>query len=309
MNESKKSLTAEEEALFNKWLQQKKNFAENSIKECLEQVYPEKKAIHDVMNYAMYNGGKRLRPILVFEGAEIAGMELQRAVPAACALEMIHCYSLVHDDLPAMDDDDYRRGKLSCHKAFGEDMAILAGDALLTGAFEVLAGAICYNDLERTRLLRVIGEIALAAGSNGMISGQVLDLKSEDQNINQADLREIHELKTGRLFVASLRAGAILGGLDAESLEELTLYAENFGLAFQITDDILDVIGNEQDMGKPIGSDEKSHKATYPGLFGMEKAQEMARESVINCIDNLRGFGTKADFLRYLAYYLLGRSN
>ena len=309
MNESKKSLTAEEEALFNKWLQQKKNFAENSIKECLEQVYPEKKAIHDVMNYAMYNGGKRLRPILVFEGAEIAGMELQRAVPAACALEMIHCYSLVHDDLPAMDDDDYRRGKLSCHKAFGEDMAILAGDALLTGAFELLATMPCQNDEDRIRLLQVIGEIASAAGSAGMVSGQVLDLKSEGQNIDHAELQHLHALKTGKLFLASLRAGAILGGLEPAGLQKLTDYAENFGLAFQITDDILDVIGDELEVGKPIGSDAKNSKTTYTSLYGLDKAKALAEKSVQACIENLKGFGEEADFLRYLAYYLLSRTS
>lgn len=309
MNKLKNSLTADEKALFNEWMKKRKELAEDSLKECLDRLFAEKQMIHEVMTYAVYNGGKRLRPILVFEGAAIAGAELKKVIPAACAMEMIHCYSLVHDDLPAMDDDDYRRGKLSCHKAFGEDMAILAGDALLTGAFELLATMPCQNDEDRMRLLQVIGEIASAAGSAGMVSGQVLDLKSEGQNIDHAELQHLHALKTGKLFLASLRAGAILGGLEPAGLQKLTDYAENFGLAFQITDDILDVIGDELEVGKPIGSDAKNSKTTYTSLYGLDKAKALAEKSVQACIENLKGFGEEADFLRYLAYYLLSRTS
>ncbi len=309
MNKPKNRLTADEKALFNEWMKQRKEVVEDSLQECLDQLFTEKQVIHEAMTYAIYNGGKRLRPMLVFEGAAIAGAKLQKVVPAACAMEMIHCYSLVHDDLPAMDDDDYRRGQPSCHKAYGEDMAILAGDALLTGAFELLAALPCQNDEDRIRLLQVIGEIASAAGSAGMVSGQVMDLKSEGQNIDHAALRNLHILKTGKLFLVSLRAGAILGGLEPTGLQKLTDYAENFGLAFQITDDILDVVGNEMEVGKPIGSDERNLKTTYTSLFGLDKARVLAEESVQSCIENLKGFGAEADFLRYLAYYLLSRTS
>ena len=309
MNKLKNSLTAGEKETFNKWLSMRKEYTEDSLRNCTNKLFVEKQIIHEAMCYAIYNGGKRLRPIMVFEGAAIAGADRQKAAPAACALEMIHCYSLVHDDLPAMDDDDFRRGKPTCHKVFGEDMAILAGDALLTGAFELLASLDCENDAERQRLLQIIGEIAVAAGRAGMIGGQVIDLKSENQVIDYLTLQNLHALKTGKLFIAALRAGAILGGIDEAGLQSLTEYAKHFGLAFQITDDILDIIGDEQEVGKPIGSDEKNLKNTYPSLFGLEKAQQLAQGSVQSCIHSLKNFGSEADFLRYLAYYLLSRSS
>ena len=309
MNKLKNSLTAGEKETFNKWLSMRKEYTEDSLRNCTNKLFAEKQIIHEAMSYAIYNGGKRLRPIMVFEGAFIAGADRQKAAPAACALEMIHCYSLVHDDLPAMDDDDFRRGKPTCHKVFGEDMAILAGDALLTGAFELLASLDCENDAERQRLLQIIGEIAVAAGRAGMIGGQVIDLKSENQVIDYLTLQNLHALKTGKLFIAALRAGAILGGIDEAGLQSLTEYAKHFGLAFQITDDILDIIGDEQEVGKPIGSDEKNLKNTYPSLFGLEKSQQLAEENVQSCILSLKDFGSEADFLRYLAYYLLSRSS
>jgi len=309
MNKTENSLTAEEMKIFNELMKQRKAFAEDNLKKCLDKLWAENQIIHKAMTYAIYNGGKRIRPILVFEGAAIAGADRQKVAPAACAMEMIHCYSLVHDDLPAMDDDDFRRGKPACHKVFGEDIAILAGDALLTGAFEVLAALPCKNEDERLRLLQVIGEIAAAAGSAGMVSGQVIDLKSEGQQIDHVALQNLHYLKTGKLFLASLRAGAILGGLEPTGLQKLTEYVENFGLAFQITDDILDVVGDELEIGKPIGSDEKNLKTTYPSLFGLDKARQLAEETVRVCIDSLEGFGAEADFLRYLAGYLLSRSS
>lgn len=309
MNKLKNGLTAGEKETFNKWLSMRKEYTEDSLRNCTNKLFAEKQIIHEAMCYAIYNGGKRLRPIMVFEGAAIAGADRQKAAPLACALEMIHCYSLVHDDLPAMDNDDFRRGQPTCHKVFGEDIAILAGDALLTGAFELLAALDCENDAERQRLLQIIGEIAVAAGSSGMIGGQVIDLKSESQVIDYLTLQNLHALKTGKLFIAALRAGAILGGIDEAGLQSLTEYAKHFGLAFQITDDILDIIGDEQQVGKPIGSDEKNLKNTYPSLFGLEKSQQLAEENVQSCILSLKDFGNEADFLRYLAYYLLSRSS
>lgn len=296
-----------EKELFDNWLQARKAFAEENIRIVFSQYFNEKTLIHEAMKYAIYNGGKRLRPIMVFEGAAISGMEKQKAVPIACALEMIHCYSLVHDDLPAMDDDDFRRGQPTCHKVFGEAMAILAGDALLTGAFQIMAGMPCENKQERDRLLSIIAEVAVAAGSAGMISGQAMDLESEGKSIEFPILVKLDALKTGKLFITALRAGAILGGLDENKLQKLTEYGQYFGQAFQITDDILDVTGSQQEIGKPIGSDEKNLKNTYPSLLGLEKSRHMAEQNVQNCIKSLETFGPEADFLRYLAGYILGR--
>lgn len=265
--------------------------------------------IHQAMNYAVFNGGKRIRPILVLEGAKLAGDEPEKVIPAACALEMIHSYSLVHDDLPAMDDDDLRRGKPTCHRVYGEANAILTGDALLTRAFTVLAQNASVEGVDPRALLWVIETIAQGAGSTGMIGGQVLDLESEGKNLSQNELRIIHKLKTGRLFSASLLAGARLCGMDDEGLRALDQYGESFGLAFQITDDILDVKGDEAQLGKPVGSDEKNDKNTYPRLYGLQGAEVLARESVQICLDTLQGFGQEACFLRDLARYLIERDS
>jgi len=265
--------------------------------------------IHEAMHYAVFNGGKRLRPIMVMEGARLAGKDPDMVIPSACALEMLHSYSLVHDDLPAMDDDDFRRGKPTCHKVFGEANAILTGDALLTAAFEIIARNADVDGVESQKVIRVIREVAEAAGSQGMIGGQVMDLEAEGRRIDYETLRTLHSLKTGRLFRASLRAGAILAGMDESGLEALSNYAEHFGLAFQISDDILDVQGDEKLIGKPVGSDEKNHKTTYPSLFGMDKAQQLLRESAQGCLKALEHFGPEADFLRNLAIFTVVRRN
>ena len=309
MNKTKYLLTNEEKEVFNRWLSARKDNAEANLKACFNNHFKKKDSIHEAMCYALYNGGKRLRPIMVYEGAAIAGAEIQKVAPAACALEMIHCYSLVHDDLPAMDDDDYRRGKPTCHKVFGEAMAILAGDALLTGAFELLASIPCQNDQDQIRLLRVIAELSSAAGSSGMIGGQVIDLESEGKSIDYPTLVNLHALKTGKLFIAALRTGAILGGIDDMKLHKLTEYGLHFGQAFQITDDILVITGDEKEVGKPLGSDEKNSKNTYPSIFGLEKSLQMAKEQINKCILSLNDFGKEADFLRWLAYYILSRSS
>lgn len=266
-------------------------------------------SIHEAMIYTVFNGGKRIRPILVLEGAQLAQLDPDKAAPFACALELIHTYSLVHDDLPAMDDDDYRRGKPTCHKVYGEALAILSGDALLTLAFQLIGDPVNAEYLEGRAVLQVIHEIAEAVSSMGMIGGQVLDLEAEGQHINHAQLQKIHQLKTGCLLKAALRAGAILGGLERKKLDSLDAYADHFGLAFQITDDILDVQGEAELLGKPLGSDVQNHKCTYPSLWGIEKAQAQARESVSRCLQSLSAFGPEADFLRNLASYLLMRQN
>lgn len=294
---------------FKQQLANHKQLVDQSLQECLQSIDGYPPIIHEAMRYAVMNGGKRLRPTLVLEGAGLAGGNPGSVLSLACAVEMIHCYSLVHDDLPAMDDDDLRRGKPTCHIVFGEANAILTGDALLTGAFEVMAAMTEIPGVDAGRLLRVIREIAAAVGSRGMIGGQVIDLEAENQEVDYDTLQKLHSLKTGELFRAALRSGAILGGIDEEGLAALDNYARHFGLAFQITDDILDVQGNEEIIGKPVGSDEKNLKTTYPSLFGLDRSYQLAGESVQACLDSLARFGPEADFLRQLALYTLRREN
>lgn len=272
-----------------------------------EEIYPP--VIHQAMRYSIFAGGKRLRPILVLAAAEVVSNRPDRALPAAVALEFIHTYSLIHDDLPAMDNDDLRRGRPTCHKVYGEAVAILAGDALLTQAFEVLSDTAFPDGPESTIVLQVIREIAQAAGTLGMIGGQVVDLASEGQQIDLPTLTYIHQHKTGALIRAAVRSGALLGGASADELLALTGYAEAFGLAFQIADDILDVVGNEAVLGKPVGSDARNEKSTFPNLFGLERSQEMARETAEKAITYLARFGDRARFLRALTQYVLERDS
>ena len=211
------------------------------------------------MEYSLTAGGKRLRPILLMAAADAVGAKGTDFVQAACGIEMIHTYSLIHDDLPAMDNDDYRRGKLTNHKVYGEAMAILAGDALLTQAFEVI---LRQPHVSAELLLQVVKEMSIAAGPNGMVGGQVIDMLSEGKRISMEELRKMHMGKTGALFRAAIRSGAIMAQADEKQLEALTTYADCFGLAFQITDDILDVVGDEAVIGKPVGSDERDRKST-----------------------------------------------
>ncbi len=287
----------------------RKEYVDDCLENCMSQVSTYPPLIHEAMRYAVFNGGKRLRPIMVFEGAVLGGSRKQDVIPAACALELIHSYSLVHDDLPAMDDDDLRRGKPTCHIVYGEANAILTGDALLTAAFELLAGNLKVSKVKAENLVKAIEVIAAAAGSRGMIGGQVLDLQSEGKNIDYETLRKLHSLKTGELFRAALKIGAILSDMSEAGLAALDNYADNFGLAFQITDDILDIEGSEDMTGKPVGSDEKNHKTTYPSLLGLEKSHQLAQEAVKMCQESLEYFGKEADFLRRLAFYTLNRKN
>ncbi len=256
------------------------------------------------MEYSLTAGGKRLRPILLMAAADAAGGRGEDYLTSACAVEMIHTYSLIHDDLPAMDDDDYRRGKLTNHKVYGAGLATLAGDALLTMAFELLAR---QQGVPAETMLRVVREISEAVGANGMVGGQALDLASEGNHIDMDTLRRMHMAKTGALFRASVRSGAILGGADEAQLAALTEYAEAFGLAFQITDDILDVTGDAAAIGKPVGSDERNHKSTYVTLTSLEEAKRLAREAADRAHEALAPLGGKAAFLDELAEYLVTR--
>lgn len=260
--------------------------------------------LRESMEYSLMAGGKRLRPVLLMAAADAVGADGTKFLPVACALEMIHTYSLIHDDLPAMDDDDYRRGKLTNHMVYGDAVAILAGDALLTLAFTVI---LRQKDVSAETLLRVVDEISRAAGAEGMVGGQVLDLRAEGVRISMEELRRVHMGKTGALFHAALRSGAILAGATQEQLAALTSYADHFGLAFQITDDILDVVGTSEEIGKPVGSDEKNHKSTYVSLTSLEEAQELARRTAEEAEKALSIFGTEADFLRDLVAYLVNR--
>jgi geranylgeranyl diphosphate synthase type II len=256
--------------------------------------------LREAMHYSLFAGGKRLRPALALGAAAIVSGDDAAAMPAACAIEMIHTYSLIHDDLPAMDDDDLRRGKPTSHKVYGEAVAILAGDALLTMAFDVAA---------QSGSPRIVSEIARAAGAEGMVGGQVIDLMSEDKHLTLDELRHLHACKTGALIRASVRCGAILGGADDAQLDALTRYGEHIGLAFQIADDILDVVGTTEALGKQVGSDEANLKSTYPALLGLDRARQLADEAVADALAALEPFGPEADTFRALAQYIVDREN
>lgn len=282
------------------------------IDEALEGILPPKNVypglIHESMSYSIFAGGKRLRPVLCLASAEALGNNSGTLLPVACALEMIHTYSLIHDDLPAMDNDDYRRGKLTNHKVYGDGIAVLAGDGLLTYAFEALASFGMSTSFEkRSSVLRIIKEIAEASGTRGMIGGQTVDLQSEGKEIDAKTLEYIHTHKTGALFKAAIRTGAILSDASEEQLAALTQYAESFGLAFQITDDLLDITGDEQKIGKPVGSDIRNQKATYPSIYGLERSRQMAEENIRSAVTSLIKLPGRTQPLKLLVEYLLKR--
>lgn len=286
-----------------KW-QERRELVEAQLPRELRRDEPLDATLCASMEYSLMAGGKRLRPILLMAAADAVGTDGTRFVTTGCAIEMIHTYSLIHDDLPAMDNDDYRRGKLTNHKVYGAGMATLAGDALMTLSFEVMLRQQGVSDAVR---LAVVREMSQAAGRDGMVGGQAIDLESEGQEIPLERLRQMHLGKTGALFRAAIRSGALLAEAKTEQLAALTRYAEAFGLAFQITDDILDVTGDEATIGKPIGSDERNHKSTYVTLLSLERAQRLAEETVAQGIAALQPFGDEADFLRELLRSLLGR--
>jgi geranylgeranyl diphosphate synthase type II len=272
------------------------------------------KTLHDSMVYSLSAGGKRIRPVLCIASYEACAkdnkVKAEDIIPYASALEFIHTYSLIHDDLPAMDNDDLRRGKSTNHKVFGEGMAILAGDGLLTEAFYLLS-----NNTRRAcqfspyAVLKVIREIAMAAGIHGMVGGQAQDLLSEDAEPDAETLSFIHSHKTAALITVSVRSGGILANCSDQELFRLTKYGENIGLAFQVIDDILDVEGETDVLGKPKGSDEKKKKMTYPKLYGIDKSREKAMELINGAINSLETFDENAEPLRAIARYLLERKS
>ena len=267
---------------------------------------PELARLYEAMRYSVMNGGKRVRPLLAYAACEALGVDAAQANGAACAVELIHAYSLVHDDMPAMDDDDLRRGQPTTHKAFDEACAILAGDGLLTFAFELLGGEATATIDAATRV-RVIAAIARAAGPLGMVGGQSLDMLFEGQQVGYDVLRSIHRSKTGAMITAAVQCGGLVAGADPDQEAALCAYGDNIGLAFQIVDDLLDVVATTEELGKTAGSDERAQKVTYPSLFGVETSKTMAREAAAEAVAALASFDRKADPLRALANYIVDR--
>lgn len=267
-------------------------------------------SVHKAMRYSIFAGGKRVRPILMLAACQAVGGDPGNAIPAACAMEMIHTYSLIHDDLPAMDDDDFRRGNPTNHKVFGEAVAILAGDALLTEAFKLASDPNFAGECDPSVRLAVIHEIAACAGSYGMVGGQVVDMESEGKTeIDLPTVQYIHTHKTGALIKASVLSGALLGGASEKALAAVKRYGEAVGLAFQIADDILDIEGTTEEIGKDAGSDEARGKATYPAVIGLAAAREEAKAMMGEAMRALDIFGTEADPLREIAQYIVQRKN
>ena len=260
------------------------------------------------MNYSLFAGGKRIRPILCIAGAEAVGGSADSVVPVACAIELIHTYSLIHDDLPVMDNDDFRRGKPTNHTVFGEAVALLAGDGLLTLAFNLMAGYGAEEKVEKKALLRVIDLIASAAGYRGMVGGQVVDIIYEGKEPDATVVEYIHRHKTAALISVSVTAGTILAGGNEDEEKAMNSYGQQIGLAFQIADDILNIEGNRKVMGKGTGSDKEKGKVTYPSVFGTAKSKTIQKELIENAIESLKKFDTRAEPLRDLARYIIERN-
>ena len=259
------------------------------------------------MRYSLFAGGKRLRPILCIAGAETLGGSGREVLPVACALELIHTYSLIHDDLPMMDDDDLRRGKPTNHKVFGEPIALLAGDGLLTEAFSLMTSADISGKISPQILLRAISLISRAAGYDGMVGGQAVDIQWEGKRADLPVVKFMHIHKTGALITASVASGAILGGADESQIEAITSYGEKIGLAFQISDDILDIEGDSKTMGKKAGADEQKGKMTYPVVLGLNESKRIQSELVETAVQDLQEFGSRAEPLRQIARYIIER--
>jgi geranylgeranyl diphosphate synthase type II len=289
------------------YLKAKQQTIDASLKSLWDTPPPYPTPLVQAMRYSLEAGGKRLRPILCIAASEAVGGTESQVVAAGSALELIHTYSLIHDDLPAMDNDDFRRGKATCHKAFGEATAILAGDALLTAGFEILAAAGRQAGTDALRWLEVIELIARAAGCAGMVQGQMIDLSVEGKTISVSELDRLHRLKTGALIEVSVRAGAVLGGGRPEQVASLATYGRHIGLAFQLADDILNVEGLPENLGKAVGSDKIRGKPTGPSLMGLEQAKARAQEHVGQAVKALEVFGAKAEPLAAIARYIVER--
>jgi geranylgeranyl diphosphate synthase type II len=285
----------------------------SAVNQTLDQLLPPEDtvppSIHKAMRYSVFAGGKRFRPILTLAAGEAFGAAVQDLLPTACALELIHTYSLIHDDLPALDNDDLRRGRPTCHRVFGEAMAILAGDALLTRAFKILSDSTNSNisDGQRIRLLNEVS--SAAATENALIGGQVLDIESEGKQIDASALEQIHNGKTGAMIRVAVRAGAVIAGVDDATLNQLTIYADKMGLAFQIADDLLDITATSEQLGKTPGKDAAVKKATYPAVYGIEASKRLALHLSDGAVEALTNLNANTDMLAALARFVVDRNS
>jgi len=294
---------------FKEYLQRRKLMIDEALEHWVpgENEFPPQ--VHKAMHYSLFAGGKRLRPILTLASAETVGGQISDALPIACSLELIHTYSLIHDDLPCMDDDDLRRGKPTNHKVFGEALALLAGDALLTEAFSLATRPDLMKGISPGRRIRALGLLARAAGSLGMVGGQTMDILSQGEKIESALLEYIHTHKTGALIAASVGVGAVIGGASVREYKALNRYGEKLGLAFQIIDDLLDVEGEERKLGKAVHKDQSKGKATYPAVFGIPESRGRAERLIEEALVSLAIFNSSADPLREIAQFILNRTN
>lgn len=292
------------------YLKEKIALVDTALERYLPQETERPESIHKAMRYSIFAGGKRVRPVLMLAACEAVGGQIAKALPTACAMEMIHTYSLIHDDLPAMDNDDFRRGRPTNHKVFGDAIAILAGDGLLTEAFKLMSDARFAADVSAEIKIAVINEIATCAGTYGMVGGQVVDMESEGKpDMDLPTVQYIHIHKTGALIKASVVAGALLGGADEKQLAAIRRYGEAAGLAFQIADDILDIEGTTEEIGKDAGSDQARGKATYPAVMGLSAAKQEAQAMMDEAMLALESLGAAAEPLREIARYIVERKN
>ncbi|NWF54230.1 MAG: polyprenyl synthetase family protein [Syntrophaceae bacterium] len=291
------------------YLQRRRRLVDEALKRWIpsEDAFPFQ--VHKAMHYSLFAGGKRLRPILALAASDAVGGLIRDVLPLACSFELIHTYSLIHDDLPSMDNDDLRRGKPTSHRVFGEALAILAGDALLTEAFHLAARPDLMKGVSPRRRIQALWHLARAAGSLGMVGGQTVDILTQGKRVDAATLEYIHTRKTGALISASVAAGAILGGATARQYRSLQGYGEKLGLAFQITDDLLDEEGEETKLGKAVGKDQSKGKATYPGLYGIPESRRQAEGLITEALHHLQSFDRRANPLRQIAGFILKRTH
>ncbi len=290
------------------YLREKAGLVNSFLEEYCHKPQPDvPERLHEAMSYSLTAGGKRIRPVLAMAAYEACGGRGDDIVQYATSLEIIHTYSLIHDDLPSMDDDDLRRGRPTNHKVFGEAVAILAGDGLLTEAFMMFFDS--RHPLPCEHILRAIRELAIAAGPRGMVGGQVVDILSEGAEPNPETLHYIHTHKTGALIRSSVRLGGMLYGADGETMEALTVYGDNLGLAFQIVDDILDIKGDEAELGKPVGSDLEKNKMTYPSIYGIDASMQKAEELINRAVESVAPMGESARALKEIAQYIIRRTH
>jgi len=291
---------------FSRYWSQRQSKIERALDQFLPPASTKPATLHRAMRYSLFAGGKRLRPIITLAAAEVVSGKYENAIPLACSVEIIHTYSLIHDDLPCMDDDDFRRGKPTSHKVFGEAVAVLAGDALLAVAFEIAAKT---KPNSRYSSAALMTELAYASGSRALVAGQIADLENEGKKISPAELRYIHQNKTAALITSSIRLGAMSANATPAQLKQLTKFGQSLGLAFQVIDDILDITQTTEQLGKSAGKDLKAQKATYPAVLGMKKAESEAKRLTNLSHAALKSFGKKAEPLQAIAHFLLNRKH